>query len=376
MAELHSNLYFKHPSTDIHKQLVDLFRLFDLNSNKPTRGSPEDFIQACQKINLANGVEIAKSFLDRFEGCFDSDFGSESISSQAGYSVSHWVNGSNGDDIQRQLIAFLYELCPEIHAQSWGCGDDDPWEFWFLWRDDMVMRFDNCPFEDDDTKSLGTIYRLWHEKMPKEIREGFLFDEDYREDLEVDEDESVTDDEYELWLSTLGEEEDEDEELAYEAVEIEKIGPELSDEVLQDVREICNALSDDAGLNDYLSAFSKISKQLVSLEKEYQSGQEMDADNPNEFIEFYRDFKAEVEKDPIKGYLASYLKNVVDDIANESLLGTLILRHDEVLDFIWILGPVLQEGEGFMEAAISNYEDFLVWKDFLILMGEAVEAED
>ena len=367
MAELHSNLYFKHPKKDTHNQLVELFSLFDLNSNKTKRGEPEDFKEACQNINPTKGFDIAQSFLEEFEGEFDSDFGSESIDSQAGYSASHWVNGSNGDYIQKQLIAFLYELCPEIHAQSWGCGDDDPWEFWFLWREDKVIRFDNCPFEDDDTRALGTIYRLWHEKMPKEIREGFLFDEDYQEDFEFDEAKKVTDEEYEEWLSVLGEDEDEDEELPYEEAEIEDIGPKLSDEELQEVRAICHDLSEDAGLNDYLITFSQISNQLVALEDEHQSGQEMDPGNPHEFIEFYQEFNADVEKAPIKGYLTSYLRKVLDDIAADSLLGTLILRHDEVLDFIWVLGPVIQEGEGILEAAVSNYEDFWFGRTFWCL---------
>ncbi|MCE0555447.1 hypothetical protein [Motilimonas sp. E26] len=371
MAELHSNLYFKHPEPEQHKKLVALLTLHDLNAGQNQDDIDQQFIHLAADINPEKGAELATDLLNYVTNELYSEFGSESVGEIAGYFTSHWVGGSSGDEIQYGLVSFLHHLCPEIHVLSWGCGDDDPWEFWFFVHDGQVMRFDDCPFEGEDTILLGTIYRLWHQGLPKQIREGFLYDADYADEVEHDEYQMVSEMRYQEWLSELGQDDEYDEDAPYEEAEIEQVGPELDDVALEGLRAICVGLSQEASIEETLLVLSKASQCLVELESQYQSGYEMAPENPQDFLEFYPQYSDAIAMEPLNTHLATYLKQVVSKLEQGNLLGTLILQHDEVLDFICVLGPVLEEGAELLEGAIESYDDFLVWKDFLVLMMEA-----
>ncbi|WP_434339594.1 hypothetical protein [Motilimonas cestriensis] len=59
MAELHSNLYFKHPEPEQHKKLVALFTLHDLNSGQNQDDIDQQFIHLAADINPEKGAELA-----------------------------------------------------------------------------------------------------------------------------------------------------------------------------------------------------------------------------------------------------------------------------------------------------------------------------
>ncbi|WP_026470893.1 hypothetical protein [Alkanindiges illinoisensis] len=165
--ELHSNLYYKHPDASIMDQLDSLFTQHEGDENL--------FLQAAAAINVDEGAALAQDLLDQVDSV-EFDLGPESVSHLAGYSIAHFVHGSAGDEFIEAILLFLKSLLPEIHAQAWGYGDDDPWEFWFKFEGDELIREDDEPFNDpdEDEDIKASIYGWWHQDMPAEIREGFL----------------------------------------------------------------------------------------------------------------------------------------------------------------------------------------------------------
>ena len=169
--ELHSNVYYKHADLNI---IVMIDRLF-----KEHQGDRDKFISFAVELNPEDGQTLAEDITDTVDQ-IDFDLGPESIHSTAGYSVAHFVHGSAGDEFIEAILLFLKALVPDIHAQAWGCGDDDPWEFWFKFEGDELIREDDEPFNDpdEDTEIKASIYAWWHAEMPKKIKEGFLNQED------------------------------------------------------------------------------------------------------------------------------------------------------------------------------------------------------
>ena len=169
--ELHSNVYYKHADINI---MVMIDRLF-----KEHQGDRDKFISFAVELNPEDGQALAEDITDTVDQ-IDFDLGPESIHSSAGYSVAHFVHGSAGDEFIEAILLFLKALVPDIHAQAWGCGDDDPWEFWFKFEGDELIREDDEPFNDpdEDDEIKASIYVWWHAEMPEKIREGFLNQED------------------------------------------------------------------------------------------------------------------------------------------------------------------------------------------------------
>ena len=165
--ELHSNVYYKHADINI---MVMIDRLF-----KEHQGDRDKFISFAVELNPEDGQTLAEDITDTVDQ-IDFDLGPESIHSSAGYSVAHFVHGSAGDEFIEAILLFLKALVPDIHAQAWGCGDDDPWEFWFKFEGDELIREDDEPFNDpdEDEEIKASIYVWWHAEMPKKIQEGFL----------------------------------------------------------------------------------------------------------------------------------------------------------------------------------------------------------
>ncbi|MDR7017539.1 hypothetical protein EXE30_13615 [Acinetobacter halotolerans] len=164
--ELHSRVYYKHPDAKIMGQLEVLF--------KEHEGNAERFLQAALAIN-PESVEAAQDLLDQIDSP-EYDLEPESLYYEAGYAVLDFVHGSSGDENIENILLFLKALLPEIHAQAWGCGDDDPWEFWFKFNGDELIREDDEPFNDpeEDENIKASIYAWWHKDLPIEIKEGFL----------------------------------------------------------------------------------------------------------------------------------------------------------------------------------------------------------
>ena len=175
MAELHSNVYYKHDDPDVMKQLNTLF--YECNGDK------EKIISIAKTLNPSDGEDQAFELIESVdEPKYDLD--AESLEQIGGYSVCHFVHGSIGDEIVENMVKFLHELVPGTHAQAWGCGDDDPWEYWIKFEDGKIIRKDDEPYEDEeeDEAIMNTIYAWWHSTMPDSIKEGFLNEEDEDEE--------------------------------------------------------------------------------------------------------------------------------------------------------------------------------------------------
>jgi len=172
MAELHSNIYFKHEDSNVMSLLDSLF--FE------SEGIEEKISTICRDLNPSDGYSLSQkliSFVDEPKY----DLSAESLVKTEGYSVCHFVHGSSGDEIVGKIVEFLYAISPGIHAQAWGCGDDDPWEYWFKFENGALKREDDEPIMDEDDDEDGedeeiknTIYAWWHDSMPNSIQEGFL----------------------------------------------------------------------------------------------------------------------------------------------------------------------------------------------------------
>ncbi|MES9901483.1 MAG: BRCT domain-containing protein [Sedimenticola sp.] len=179
MAELHINLYFKHDNNDIHNLLFQFFATSDLNSSQRISDREEKELKwsaIVKQLNPERGQNLLKQLLKDFKDDFCSDeLGSESIHEDSGYWVAHLVYGTCGDDITGRLVKFLYDLCPGVHSQAWGCGDDDPWEFWF--KTDEIGNIVHK--EDEPGIEAVDIYSWWHASMPESIKEGFMNEEGY-----------------------------------------------------------------------------------------------------------------------------------------------------------------------------------------------------
>lgn len=171
MAELHSNLYYKHDDSDIMGKLDVLF-------TEP-QGDVARIREIAASLDAENGEALAQDLIDTVDEP-EHDLSAERIVRQAGYSVAHFVHGSPGDEFIEAIVGFLHELVPGLHVQAWGCGDDDPWEFWFKVEEGEVVRQDDEPFSDpeEDENIRAGIYAWWHADMPDEIKEGFLNEQD------------------------------------------------------------------------------------------------------------------------------------------------------------------------------------------------------
>ena len=165
--ELHSNLYYHHPDISVMERIDQLFRQHQDN--------PVTFLQLAGAINAEYGIELAQELLDQVDQ-MEYDLAPETAYRLAGYSILHFVHGSSGDDIMEAILFFLKSLSPELQVQAWGCGDDDPWEFWLKFEGDELIREDDEPFNDpdEDLNIKAEIYTWWHEGLPAEIKEGFL----------------------------------------------------------------------------------------------------------------------------------------------------------------------------------------------------------
>lgn len=168
--EMHSNVYYKHADS---KVMADLDRLF-----KEHQGDKDKFVAAATTLNPEHGQELALDLLDSVDNV-EFDLGPETIQSIEGYSIAHFVHGSSADEFIEAILLFLKALLADIHTQAWGCGDDDPWEFWFKFEGDELVREDDEPFNDseEDEEIKASIYTWWHADLPKKIKEGFLNEE-------------------------------------------------------------------------------------------------------------------------------------------------------------------------------------------------------
>ena len=165
--ELHSNVYYTHPSIEIMQKLDRLFQ--------EHHGEQDKFIAVAVELNAQLGQELAQELLNTVDN-IEFDLAPESLHLIADYSVAHFVHGSSGDEFIEAILLFLKALLPDINTLAWGCGDDDPWEFWFKFEGDELIREDDEPFNDpeQDEEIKSSIYTWCHAGLTEKIKEGFL----------------------------------------------------------------------------------------------------------------------------------------------------------------------------------------------------------
>jgi len=210
MAELHCNVYAHHESPTTRQQLKVLFEALDANDAPAA-------IAAGECINEDQGAALTENFLASYETHYE-DLTCESVWQHDEFMCMHLVQGSGGDYLTGRLVKYLGQLLQNGTVLAWGCGDDDPWEFWFKWHKGTVIRCDAQPFEDaaDDHRSKQTLYRWWHEGLPEWLVEGYLNeDEDEEgqdiEDQDIEDQEGqdnldlvdLSEEEYQAWVSGL-----------------------------------------------------------------------------------------------------------------------------------------------------------------------------
>ncbi|WP_320821720.1 hypothetical protein [Reinekea sp.] len=200
MAELHCNIYAHHKSPGIQQHLKALFEALDANDAPGA-------IAAGERMDGEQGAALTENFLASYETHYE-DLCSESVWQRDNYMCMHLVQGSGGDYLTGRLVKYLGQLLQDGTALAWGCGDDDPWEFWFKWHKGAVIRSDGQPFEDaaDDHRSKQTLYRWWHEGLPEWLVEGYL-NEDVDDEGQDEDDEGQDVDDLDLDLVDLSEEE-------------------------------------------------------------------------------------------------------------------------------------------------------------------------
>ncbi len=172
MAELNCTIYCEHKVAHKHRLLKQLIAAEGIGR--------EERLRIVEDLNPDKGRDL----FEQFEAALGSDYHEELFVEEAEEIDGYWcislMLGGQGDYVTGRLIKFLGDLSADVSAQAWGCGDDDPWEFWFKYENGRVIRCDHEPYDDDeaDEQAYNTVYRWWHEGLPGGIREGFLNEED------------------------------------------------------------------------------------------------------------------------------------------------------------------------------------------------------
>jgi len=187
MAELHTNLYIKHPSQNINKLLPDLFFTF----RGPEAEIEVKLLNTATAISETNAEVLVKNLLstiNELPGTLNSNLIPESKDvTTGGYHCFHFVHGRWGDDVISKLIEFFGVLVPDADIRAWLYGDDDPWEMLYRFQDGKVITHYHEPdmddyFDDEEDKAIALedaqfpdVYIWWHEGVTTEIQEGFIY---------------------------------------------------------------------------------------------------------------------------------------------------------------------------------------------------------
>lgn len=165
--ELSTRIYYHHPDQNVMAQLKALFT--------EVQGDEARFIQIAQTLHPKHGADLAQDLIDSIDS-LEYDAGAETLHQIGNFHVCSFTHGSEGDEWLSLILLFLKNLLPDIQALGWGCGDDDPWEFWFKFDGNELIRQDDEPFNDpdEDKEIKERIYIWWHAGLPEEIKVGFL----------------------------------------------------------------------------------------------------------------------------------------------------------------------------------------------------------
>lgn len=164
---IQSTLYYRHVDPTLMRKIDELFMLHE--------GKASTFKQLAKRIHSSRGHIYAEELL-HFIFDLTFDLKPQKIMRYAGFSITHFEHGSDGDQILEAVLDFLKKTVPDLHVQAWGYSQEESWEYWLKFDAAQLQREDDLPhhspFEDLDI--LNSVYRWWHHGMPKQITEGIL----------------------------------------------------------------------------------------------------------------------------------------------------------------------------------------------------------
>ncbi len=167
-----------------------------------------------------------------------------------------------------------------------------------------------------------------------------------------------------------------DEAYVYVEPEFEQLGPPLDSTALAKLRSLVyvSEKSDFDALKNYLESFNHIANELVELDKQFKSEEEMDEGLGDDFITLWKSFGQTLVDEGMAKYFCEYYKRSLLGIQAENNLGTLVKRFEEAFFLTTALLALLEEEEtaAFLHEAIGSQEDFFVWKEFIVSMAELV----
>ncbi|MCG8465546.1 MAG: hypothetical protein MI750_11965 [Xanthomonadales bacterium] len=166
--------------------------------------------------------------------------------------------------------------------------------------------------------------------------------------------------------------------LSYEEPVYEHIGPELSDESLSELRSLCsikqssNQANEAQNLQHLLACYAKLATSLYRLEQDHHSGQEIHIENGEIFEHFSRTYAQPLVQAQVAQYFYLYLQSQLQQMKNETRLGTLILRFDEAFYLFSALDELLQDTDcnQYFDQAFHSQASFLEWKDFIVTIAQ------
>ncbi|HEY0585292.1 MAG TPA: hypothetical protein VGD52_04095 [Pseudoduganella sp.] len=159
-----------------------------------------------------------------------------------------------------------------------------------------------------------------------------------------------------------------------------RVGPPLPEAENAAIRQSCQrALAGgQADIRQYLDAFQHICPSLAKLDKKYNGDEsQVTDDNVSEFRDLYAQQEDFLRSEKMHGYFCQYYRNLLQQIQAENLLGTMILQFSEAYALSSVLIGMLdnKEAAAAYSKAVNSMDDFLTWKDYLLMMTEEVEEQ-
>jgi len=176
--------------------------------------------------------------------------------------------------------------------------------------------------------------------------------------------------------------ESDDDLVSYQEPSFELIGPQLHEQALFEIHEICQPDLDQVQVLDrlqtLLACYPRLALSLYQLEQQHTSGQEIHIENGEIFSQFSEAYSQDLVQAQVAEYFCQYLHAQLKQMHNERHLGTLILRFDEVFYLFSALDELLNDSncQQYFHQAFNSQNSFLEWKDFIVAIAQQSQCDD
>lgn len=170
--------------------------------------------------------------------------------------------------------------------------------------------------------------------------------------------------------------------ISYQEPIFELIGPQLHEQALFEIHEICQPDLDQAQVLDrlqtLLACFPRLAVSLYQLEQQHASGQEIHIENGEVFSQFSATYAQDLVQAQVAEYFCQYLHTQLEQMHKERHLGTLILRFDEAFYLFSALDELLNDSDcqQYFYRAFSSQNSFLEWKDFIVAIAQQSQCDE